>query len=488
MRRALVSLVAVSSCLIAGACGSSSSSTVSSPLSAELSYLPAGSLFVAAIATNPQSPSVQKAQGLLGAFPTSRLGITAVESGLSALGLDYRTDVEPLYGNPVAFAVPQLPSAVSVSGSSFLAAWITKSASKLAALVKKVPGLTSTGNLDGATVYREAGSSTTVAIDGATVVVGASAASVDAALNRHAHGGGITSADFTNAMGTLPRDTFIQAFGSLTGVLSTPQLATARKVPWVAAIRSYAAAISAGSTGLAAQFRIDTSGGALTTSELPIASGTAAPALAGTLPIAVGLRDPSSTFNFLVSALEAAAPATYAEYFAGEDLIKISTGYDLQTLAALLTGNMVLQSDTRTTMVRADVSDPASAAKQLDLLPILVRDIGLAPTVKRSDGFYSIKEANGKSLNAGLVGNQLVAGLATPAQLRAFATAPATPVPNAQGASLGFRIALLDLLPLVDQTAPSPVVRSILSSLGDIIGSASATTGAITGNASLPVK
>jgi len=484
--RALLSLAALSLCLVAGGCGGSSASKVPDPLATELSYFPTGSPFVAAIATNPQGTAVQNAQGLLGAFPLSRLGITAGESELGSIGLNYQTEIEPLFGNPIAVGALQVAGAGAI-GSNIIGVWVTKSAAALGALVKKIPGSKPAGTFDGATLYRT-GASATYAVDGATVVLGGTAAAVDAALNRHAHGGGISSADFSNAMGSLPQDTLIQAFGSLTGALSTPASATARKVPWVAAIRSYAASISAGSSGLTAQFRIDTSGGSLTTSELPISSGTTAPDLAGTLPITVGLRDPAQSFDFILAALQAADPTTYSQFVKGDNAAKSKTGYDLQTFAALLTGNMVVQSDTTTTMGRADVSDPASAAKQLAFLPEFVRYAHAPHAVTRtSGGFYSIKESGTHTLNLGLVGNELVAGLATPAQLRAFAAAPSSPAPNAQG-SLAFRISLLGLLHIAFKHAPSQIIQSVLSSLGDITGSASATTGALTGSFSLGVK
>ena len=488
MRRLLLLLIATAVCLSGAGCGTSSTSTVSTPLASELSYFTTGSPFVAAIATAPQGTAVQNAQGLLGASPYSRLGITAVESELGSIGINYQTDIEPLYGNPVSLGVLQVPGAVSVSGSNFLAVWVTESASKLTALVKKLPELKSSGTLDGATIYR-AGSSATFAVDGATVVFGTSAADVDAALGRHAHGGGITSADFATAMGNLPQNTVVQAFGSLTSALSGAGSATARKIPWVAAIRSYAAAITDSSSGITAQFRIDTSGGTLSSTELPIAGGTAAPSVAGSLPIAVGVRDPAQILSFAEAALQAADPSAYAKFVKGDDTLKRKTGSDLNTFAALLTGNLAIQSDTKVTMGRADVTDPASAAKQLALLPPVLRDLfpsakGIA---KQPGGFYAIKQADGQLLNLGLVGNQFVAGNASPARLRAFAAAPTSTVPNAQG-SVAFRIGLLDLLKVALKKAPSPLVQTLLATLGDISGSASASPSALTGNVALAVK
>jgi len=487
VRRALVLLVAVSLPLIAGGCGSSSSSTGPSPLATELSYFPPGSPLMATIATDPQGSAVQNAEGLLGAFPLAKLGITGLESELESAGVDYQSEIEPLFGNPIAVGALALPTSAQLSGSSFLAVWITKSAAKLHTLIKGLNGFTARGTVDGATLYGSGAA--TLALDGATVIVGASRAEVSAALGRHAHGGGMSAADYAKAMGSLPQHSLVQAFGSLSSVLSAPSAAAARRIPWVAAIRGYAASVSVTSAGLSVQFRLDTSGASLSGSELPISSGTAAAQLSGTLPTAVGVRDGAQTLSFAESVERSVDPASYARFMGRENAAKRKTGYDLNTFAALLTGNLIVESDTRTTMGRAEVSDPASAARQLAKLPEVVREVfHTASGISRlPGGFYAVKEGRGKTFNLGLVGNEFVAGLATAAQLEAFAAAPAAPAPNVQG-SVAFRISLLELLKLALRHTPNSLITSVLSTLGDVTGSASATPGALTGRLGLAVK
>ena len=77
-----------------------------------------------------------------------------------------------------------------------------------------------------------------------TVVFGSTPQALTAALDRHAHGGGITGADYARAFTGLPTNGQLQTFGSLTEVLSRPSAAKAQQVPWVAALRGYAASIS----------------------------------------------------------------------------------------------------------------------------------------------------------------------------------------------------------------------------------------------------
>jgi hypothetical protein len=98
-----------------------------------------------------------------------------------------------------------------------------------------------------------------------------------------------------------------------------------------------------------------------------------------------------------------------------------------------------------------------------------------------------VTDANRSTVRMGLVGDQFVVGKATPAQLLAFATTPATPAPGAQG-SVAFRIALVDLLHLTLRQSLPPSVASILGSLGDITGWLRSSTSGVTGSATLAVK
>jgi hypothetical protein len=487
MRRALPALaVALSLSVIAAGCGSSRPRAPTHPLATELSYFPTGSPLVATVATNPRAAEVQNAETLLAGFPLAKLGIDALESMLSSAGVDYQSEVEPLYGNPIVVGALQLSSPSSLSRSSFLAVWITGSAAKLADLIRGLHGVTKAGTADGATLYR-AGSAA-VAIDGATAVLGSSATEVRAALSRHAHGGGLTAADYVKAMGDLPRNNLAQVFGSVGNALTS---SPARSIPWVAAIRNYAVSLSATSTGVTAQLLLDTAGGSLTTSELPITTGATAPALAGTLPIQVGVRDPAQTAAFIESLGRSLDPAAYARFTRREIASRHRTGYDLNAFLGLLTGNLIVDSDGRTTMGRAEVADPARAARQLARFPQLARYIFPAAkgVTRQPGGFYAVTAPPSKPFELGLVGSEFVAGLATRGTLRAFAAAPTTSVPNAQG-SVALRITFADLLRRLLDTRSNPLLGPVLTALGDLTltGSASATPDAVMAQLALGTK
>jgi hypothetical protein len=482
MRR-LVLAAALVAVVLAG-CGSSSSKSAS-PLSTELSYFPAQAPFVLTIATDPNAESIKQAHALEGRFPVAALGQQALMGELDRLGIDYQNDVRPLFGNPAAIGTPG-PTLSGSAASQFLIVWVTKHAGKLSALIANLHGLQSAGTHDGAKLYQASGAA--IAIDGATLLFSTSTANVTSALDRHTHGGGISPATYSSATSGLPQNSLIEAFGNLSGVLSAPRAAKARRVPWVAALQGYGVSINASSAGLTIQYHLDTSGGTLTASQLPIATGTTPPNLGGDLPIDVGIRDPAQVISFVEAAEQATAPASYATFLARQAALQRKTGVNLNSLLSLLTGNLIIESNTQATMGRADVSDPAAAAHALSKLATEPKSVFSKATsiTPVAGGFYAIHEP-GTTITAGVVGNQFVAGKASPAELKAFASTPTTPATGANGA-VAFRIALIDLLRLTLKTAPSSTAQTILSTLGDLTGWTAASTSGLSGSATLGVK
>jgi hypothetical protein len=475
-------VLAVVAALILAGCGGSSSS--SDPLNTGLSYFPKNSLFVMSLQTDPNSQAIQNMQSLLHRFPAVSFGEAALRARLQQFGINYDADIRPLFGNPALIGVASPSSAAA--RARFLVAWVTKDSATLNNLVKKLH-LPAGQTIDGAKVYNV--STASLAVDGSTLVLAASPAAVKSALDLHAHGGGLTTADQDHAMGNLPRDSLIQAFGDLTAVLSSPSTAKARQVPWVKALRGYGVSIGAEPTGLNFQYRLDTSGASLTDSQLPIAPGSTAPGLAGSLPITVGVRDPSQVVKFVEDAQRLSSPGKYAQFLKRQLGIRAKTGADLNSLLNLLTGEAALSSDAKVTMIRGKLSDPAAGKQTLAKLATNPQAFSSGPvTVSHgAGGFYEFKEP-GHTTSIGVVGDQLLVGIrATPAQLTAFASAPATPAPGAQG-SVAFKVGLPSLLQLAMKKAPNQTVQAVLSSLGDITGWLAATPQALTGSATLAVK
>ncbi len=485
MRRVLPALVAAA--LLLAGCGSSSSG--SSSLTSGLSYFPVGSPFMMTVATDPGSVSIKQQQAMLGRIPFASFAETAGMAKLAQLGINYDTDIRPLFGNPVVVG------ADNGSGGSFhqaLFVWVTRSSSALDSLVKKLaPHARSVGTRDGAKLYRLGGAA--FALDGATVLIGSTPAEVIAALDRHAHNQGMTTATYDSAVAGLPKNSVIQVFGNLSGVLSEPSAATARRIPWVAALRGYAAAVSASGSGLSFRYHLDTTGVSLSASQLPLAAGVGSPSFAGTMPITVAVRDPAQIVAFIEGAGQAAAPGSYGSFTRRQARLQRKTGANLNSLLSLLAGDLIVNTDGHTTLGRVGLANPAAATRTLSKLATDPRDVfpKARGVVREPGGFYLVKEP-AETIALGVVGNQLLVGKATVAQLRSFASAPATSASGAQGA-FAFRIALPSLLSTVlrqsaSSSSTAKIEQAVFSVLGDLTGWTAASPSGLTGSATLAFK
>ncbi len=183
----------------------------------------------------------------------------------------------------------------------------------------------------------------------------------------------MTEAQYKSATSALPQDALVTMFGDIGGLLNSQGLASARQVPWVAAIHGYAEAITASSSGLKFSYHVDTSGAQLTDAQLPFAPGSTAPALATGVPITFGIHDPAHIARFTEAAEQVANPASYAKFQARQAALRAKTGVDLNSLINLLSGDLIIASDTHTTMGRVTVSDPTAAANVLDKLSANVK-------------------------------------------------------------------------------------------------------------------
>ena len=361
MRRCVI-LAVLGASVLAG-CGSGSSSS-SNPVNTELSYLPSGSPYVLTIETDSNGSAIKGVNALVGRFGFASLGVAALKSKLQQSGINYDADLRPLFGNPLAIAITT-PKLGGVSTTSAVIVWVTKDAGKLKSLITKaVPGARTAGSRDGATLYRANGSGA-FAVDGATLIAASSQALVNAALDRHAHGGGITAEQYSHALAGLPENALVKVWGDLSSVLSQPSVASARRIPWVAALKGYSATITASSAGLSFDYHLDTTGAPLTTSQLPFAAGSTAPGFAGAMPITFSIHDPAQIATFIEAAEQTSSPSSYAAFLKREAAVRAKTGIDLNSLIKLLTGDLIISSDTKTTLGRVTVNDPAAAAATL---------------------------------------------------------------------------------------------------------------------------
>jgi hypothetical protein len=201
------------------------------------------------------------------------------------------------------------------------------------------------------------------------------------------------------------------------------------------------------------------------------------------------VRDPAQIFTFAENAERATNPAEYQRFLKRQAAVRRTTGVDLTSLIKLATGDLIIDSDTHTTIGRVEVSDPAEAKATIAKLATHPTALSKKPpAIKRlPGGFYAIKSPHSKAITVGVVGNQLVAGQATPAQLRSFAVAPPVPATGAQGA-VAFKIALADVIRLASKRPLTGIGATVVKMLGDLTGWTAASPSELTGNATLTVK
>jgi hypothetical protein len=162
------------------------------------------------------------------------------------------------------------------------------------------------------------------------------------------------------------------------------------------------------------------------------------------------------------------------------------SGFNFNALVGMLTGDLNVESDTQDTIARAQLSDPAEARAMLAKLATAEATGALhrkAELRSLGGGLYATS-VSGKDLTLGVVGDQLVIGRATAAQLQAFAAAPAAGASTGAGA-VTFQISIPQLLQIALRNHANPAEAQALSMLGDLTGSATATTSGLSGSATL---
>jgi hypothetical protein len=389
--RLLAALVVCAAALAAAGCGSDSGS--SSGLGGVLSYVPKDTPFAVSIETNLDGEQYKSLDAILNRFP----GADTIKSLLKAQltmgqeGVDFDKDIKPLLGNPAVISASDIGSFLSDSASSgFVAALQVKDKDALDSLVEKT-GAKKQGEVAGATVYQD--QDTSFAVKDDVVVLAGSRELLDAALKRADAGDGMSEGDFNKGLDGLPSDALARVYVDVQGLLGQSEgTRSARKIAWVAALRTLGLTISAHKDSIDVEFNLRTEGD-LSEEDLPVASGDE-PAQVVQRPgeIGVGLRDPGRLISFIESALQAVDPQTFGDYERGKRALSAKLNLDVdKDVIAQLTGNVSASVTIGGEFgVRAEVKDPAAFAKTVDKIAKALPQFGLGDKVTRQGDLYTL--------------------------------------------------------------------------------------------------
>jgi hypothetical protein len=488
LRRIAPLLAAVA--LIAAGCGSKSSS---SGLGDALSYVPKGAPLVVAIDTDPEGAQWKQVDKLIGKFPFGGQVMQGLKRGLESNSkLNYDKDVKPLLGHDLVVALTSAEGMHSGGHTPFVVAWKVKDEDAGRRLVQS--NGTKVGAANGVDVYRDK-SGTFDAFKDGTVIAADTRADLESALAGAGGADHMTEDDFNAALEGLDQDGLVRVAGDLQAILAaTPKAAVARKVKWLAALRTFGATLSAEDDGVAWQFRVKTEGD-LTGKDLPIAAGAeSAPVVRRAGEVGIGIRNPAQIVTFGEAVARVTDPGGYAKYQRQKKRTGRKLGIDIdRDVIGQLTGNVAasvaLNGDFA---VRADLRDPAAAEATLrKAVPRLERvangkAIGIS-TPKNGKGLYAVAEANGKKVVFGVVGKVFV--LATDASRAAqFAGESPSTVSGVKGSLVVASDARALVNAIAEQRGQGTAAQFVTGALGDLLGSVEAETGALTANFKLQIK
>jgi hypothetical protein len=473
VRRLTLFALLIALALVATGCGSKSSS--GSGLGTALNYVPKDAAVVVAIDTDPNGSQWKQVDELIGKFPGGGQAKQQFKTAFgSRSGLDWDKDVKPLLGNDLVIAYTGNPSAAGPS--SYVLAWPVKDEAVAKRLLAK--------------------QGRAAVIDNGTLVAARTQADVSAAVQRAKGGDHMTDSDFTSALGDLQKDSLVRVTGNIQGLISgQPGAATARKVKWVSALRTFGATVSAASDGIEYAFDVKTDAGGLTEKDLPIAGGSqAAPVVRRAGEIGFGLRNPAQLYTFAQAAAGITDPAGYAKFVRNKAKASRQYGVNIdRDIIGQLTGNTeVSVALDGQFAVRADLRDPAAMEATLRKLAPNFKKLAKGKPVhlvapKSGKGFYTIASATGKKYVFGVVGKSFVVA-SDAARAAQFAGQSPSNVSGAKGSFVVASDARALVNAAAAQRGQGVAAQLITGSLGDLIGWVDAETSGLSGSLKLFIR
>lgn len=498
VRRFLVTLLCVVP-LVAAGCGSGGSGdSGKSPLDNALGYMPKSAPIVFALDTDLSGSQWQSLDANVKKFPIADQITSSLKSSIDQSGLDYDKDIKPLLGNDFVISLPTVQATVG-GDTEAVGAVQVKDKGKLSDLISHDKDVTKDGSSGGATLYKGNGSE--LAQDGDVLLVANTKQQVTAAIEQRGRDDRLTEDTFNKNLSGLPSDALVHGYVDAQELIDgSPGTEIARKVKWVAALRTVGFALSSQSDGLAIDFNAKTDPSQLSESDLPIASGEDSPPVSTKAgEIGVGIRALDQTERFGESVAQAVSPSSYQDFVANKKKISSQLGLDLdKDLIAQLSGNASISFDIQGHYaVRVEPKDPAALSKTLDkfanVAPQFAQGAGL-PGAKLTHvrGLYKLTGTNGKTIYYGMVG-KVFAASNSPVALAAIASDQPQPIPNSKGA-LAVNADIGKLASELIASASGGGLGGAFGGsvaaapLGALTGSVSASTDGLTGHFQLAIK
>ncbi len=446
MRRlpAVLALLACALVVTLAACGGEEEDTTA--LGSTLAYLPQQSPFAVAIDTNLDSDQYKAVDSILGRFPLDapsvkellRDQLTGDDSSV-----DFEEDVEPILGNPFVIGATDVASFLnSDETQDFVAAIKAKDKDALDNLIEKTDPR-EVGEVAGATKYEDGGTSFAVKDD--VVVFAGSSERLDQALERADGGEHLDEDSFNAALEGLPGNAAARIYSDLQALIdSDPGGEQARKVDWVAALRTLGMTASAQEDRLELQLNVRTDAEGLSDEDLPIAAGDEAPpVLARDGEVGLGIRNPAQIVRFAEAAGQAVNPSGFGDYAQAKQTLDSRLGISIDDdLIGQLSGDLAASiAPDGGFGVRAEVERPEALtrtlAKVADALPSFAEGAGFGEvTIDKpsgGEGVYTLTQADGDDVAFGVVDGVLVVA-DDPAEAEELAAEEPEPVDGAEGA------------------------------------------------------
>jgi hypothetical protein len=501
LRRPLVILVCLAAlAVVATGCGSgSSSSDAKSPLDEALGYLPKSAPFVFAADTDTSSDQWKSLVANIKKFPFAGQIQGQLNDSLRKAGFDYEKDIKPILGNDIVVGAPTLQDFLA-DNSKVIGAIQAKDKGKLSDLLSGSNDLTKDGSSNGATLYKSKSGGELAQRDD-VLVFADSKQQLEAALEQRGRDDRFTQDQFNSGLSGLNTGALARVYFNLQALINgDPSTAAARKVKYVAAMRTFGLTASSANDGIALDFNLKTDASQLQDSDLPIAAGDESPPVSGKPgAIAFGIRGLDQTERFAESVAQTISPSSYGDFQQAKATIGKQIRIDVdKDLIGQLSGNTMVVLDINGHFAaRSEPKDPTAFAQTLRkfsrVAAPFAQGAGLpGAKLTRVRGLYKLSGSNGETIYYGMVGKVFVVSnqLSRLAQLAAE-----TPqaVPGAKGAIAINTDAGKLIGQIVQQAAGGGLGGAFSGSMvsgpiGALTGWANSTTSGITGHMKLEIK